>query len=101
KGKTFPLAVMPELLPTGKPRPVGEKAVPKFVGLTVTEANALAVDTGVPIEFRHAESENDIFGADLQLLAFGNGDNEHPHTDDQIVINVQLPSPGTVLKGGA
>jgi hypothetical protein len=104
QGKTFPLAAMPELLPVGKPRAAGETTAPKFVGLTVRQANALAADTGVPIEFRHAESENDIFGADLQTLAEGfqgDGIPPHPHTDDQIIINVQLPSPGTVLKGGA
>ncbi len=100
RGTTFPLAVMPELFPIGKPRPPGEKTVPKFVELTVREAVALAEDTGIPIEFRHAESENDIFGADLQLLSLGNQADEHPHTDDQIVINVQLPSPGKVLKAG-
>ena len=100
KGEKFPSAVMPELFPIGKPRPVGEKTVPKFVGLTVREAGALAADTGIRIEFRRAESENDIFGADLQLLQLGNQDDEHPHTDDQIVVNVQLPSPGTVVKAG-
>jgi hypothetical protein len=92
---------MPELFPTGKPRPVGEKTIPKFVGLTVREANALAADTGVPIEYRHAQSEDDIFGDDLQLLSLGDQAGSHPHTDDQIVINVQLPSPGIVLKAGA
>ena len=100
KGTTFPSAVMPGLLPIGKPRPIGEKTVPIFVGLSPDEADAQATDLGVPIEFRHAESENDIFGADLRLLVFGNGDSEHPHTDDQIVVNVQLPSPGAVVKAG-
>ena len=105
KGKIFPSAVMPEIFPKGKPRPAGEMTVPKFVGLTVREADALAGDTGIPIEYRRAESENDIFGDDLQFLALGNqgGDNPfaHPHTNDQIVVNVQLPSPGAVLKSGS
>ncbi len=104
KGVTFPSAVMPEIFPIGKPRPVGEKTVPKFVGLTVREADALAVDMGIPIEYRHAESQDDIFGEDLRTLEEGfegEGLPSHPLTDDQIVVNVQLPSPGTVLKAGS
>jgi len=104
KGVTFPSAVMPELFPIGKPRPIGEKTVPKFVGLTVREADALAVETSIPIEYRRAESEDDIFGDDLQTLEFGNRGQDFPpipHTDDQIVVNVQLPAPGTVLKAGS
>ena len=102
KGETFPFAVMPELFPIGKPRPVGDKTVPKFVGLTVREANALAADTGITIDFPHAQNSDDVFGAnDLQFLQLGDGASFHPHTDDQIVVDFQLPSPGTVLKVGS
>lgn len=99
-GVTFPSAIMPEILPVGKPRSPGETTIPNFVGLTVTAASALASQKGVPIEFRHAESPDDPFGEDLELLQLGNGDTDHPHSNDQIVINFQLPPAGSDLKPG-
>jgi hypothetical protein len=94
-GKLFPSAIMPAILPVGKPRAPGEITVPNFVGLTVDVVLALALENGVPIRFRHADSEDDVFGADLQTLE------SEGHPENKIIVNVQQPSPGAILPRGS
>ena len=100
RSQVFPSAVMPEIMPVGKPRLPGEITIPNFVGLSVTAANALSAQSAVPIEYRHSESPDDGFGEDLELLQLGDGDTDHPHSTDQIIVNVQLPTAGSALPVG-
>jgi hypothetical protein len=101
-GKLFPAAIMPRILPVGKPRAPTEITVPNFVGLTVDVVLALSGQNGVSIDFRHAESPDDVFGEDLQLLELGSGDGINlPHSANQIIVNVQQPSPGAILPPGS
>jgi hypothetical protein len=98
--KKFPSAIMPAILPVGKPRAPDE--VPNFVGLTVDAAIRLSMSTGVPIDFRRAESPDDVFGEDLQLLRLGNDRDGTPgHSDNQIIVNVQVPPERSVLPPGS
>jgi hypothetical protein len=76
-----------------------QKIVPNFVNLSPDTATALAKREGVAVEFVHAQSENDIFGADLQMLSSGDGVNR-AHPDAEIVVNVQRPLPGATLDPG-
>jgi hypothetical protein len=102
----FPAATMPAILPLGKARPPQEKTIPNFVGLTLTGANLLSQQTGVPIAEFVPGGPDDPFAESLKALSLGvtNEDGvivDHPHSDDQIVVKFQMQSPGSDLQPGA
>jgi hypothetical protein len=88
----FPTATMPDILPVAKPRPPGEKIVPRFEGLTFTNAVLLSQQTGIEIHEEDTEEHPKMLEA-LQRGLTGN-----VHSDDQIVVNFQDQSPGSILQ---
>jgi hypothetical protein len=80
--------------------PLAQIDVPDFVGLTPNAATELAARKNVPIEFVHAQSQDDVFGEDLQTLMSDEG-GARAHSDDEIRVNVQRPVAGTAINLGA
>jgi hypothetical protein len=73
--------------------------VPDFVGLTPNAASELSARKNVLIEFAHAQSQDDIFGEDLQTLMSGEG-GVRAHLDEEIRVNVQRPVAGSTVDVG-
>ena len=86
-------------LPKKLPSAPTSLVTPNFVGMTVNQAMTLSSTSRINIDFQHAQSPDDIFGEDLRVLEMGR-DEQNPHSDDQIVINVQRPVAGSFIPPG-
>ncbi len=90
-------------LPTRKATP-GIVLVPKFEGRLLSEVNALAKEAGVDFDFPEPDGPDDTFSTgDPRPLQFGGAPEHpenHPHSDDEIIIIRQRPLGGVSVPFG-